>query len=353
MNNYKELVTAQRDELQNVCLECGGRLNLIWAGSLGFDNYALVCVNNKDHVGIKRPYDASNIDKRLKMTTQSGLVIRGSALPEQKVREIIDNLWSKAPDQDKVKAVMICMQYGLNPLAKHLYLIPFDVTDKKTGEKSTKWEIIYAIKAKRLIAYNSRVDTSFGYDDKSPRLMTPDEEKSIFGSVDDNFWSAITILVDDHGRKYYGYGRWLKNSSAYGSEKGNSGQHMAQIRSESDALERYAPSGLTSAAVIESDFYEVNSQQAAEDIKTLFGDETIAMTTAHNDNPYVSKLVQIKEGIDSLKWEYADVRNYLKKTFKVKGETPSQCLGVMTSNDIELFLQEIERRKKEKIQQPA
>lgn len=332
---------------------------MAWAGAYGVQKYMLRCANDLAHEGIKRPYSPTINEERLKtMVNNTGVTIRGNAVTEIQARTWVNQLWGDAPDPDKAKAVIICTQYGLNPLAKHLYLIPFNVKVNKKGEPEkwgTKWEIVYAIKAKRLIAYNSRPETSFGYEDKSPRLMTPDEEKQIYGAVDDKFYSAITILLDDKGRRYYGSGRWPKATDPYGSDKGNSGQHMAQIRSESDALERYAPSGLPNMQIIDSEYLEIEDTRktiAESDSKVLFDNEDPKVGGIYVNGVKVDKLPErksepefdFKDTIEKLAWPYAEVRDYLRKTYGVKGVTPSECIASLSPADKNKFITELKRR---------
>jgi len=186
-----------------------------------------------------------------------------TALSQVRASQIVESLWGKATAIDKLKAVMICVDYGLNPLAKHLFLIPYD--EKENGKViGTKWEIVYGIKAKRLIAYRRG---PFSYADNTPRIMTADEELRIYGNADPNKLRAITILVDDKGGRFPGWGEWNKvkvwdnkesPNNPKGSEKGNSQANMALIRSEANALERFAPGEMPpSGDTIDADFEEL------------------------------------------------------------------------------------------------
>jgi hypothetical protein len=131
------------------------------------------------------------------------------------------------------------MQYRLNPLAKHLYLIPFD--NKRTGK--TDWTLVWGIEATRLVARRAarKHKISFGYIDFSPRSMTEAEQMKINGKLDDSKIWAITILRDDKGNDCFGVGFWPKDKAIQGADKGNTPENMARIRSERNALNRLLP----------------------------------------------------------------------------------------------------------------
>lgn len=156
-------------------------------------------------------------------------------LTEQDLTEIIATLWPEAPEVERKKALLICYQYHLNPLLKHIYIIgPF--VDKKTGEES--WATVPSIKTKRILAGRQR---RYSYLDDTPRIMTDAEQKKMHGYVDpDKLW-FITKLRDDRGHTASGYGNYPKGKDPYGTDKGNTKENMGMIRSESAALERLNP----------------------------------------------------------------------------------------------------------------
>lgn len=144
---------------------------------------------------------------------------------------IADTLWPAAPLVERMKAAMICATYGLNPLAKHLYLVEFK------GKESSTWAPLLAIGATRLIASRK---TKYSYLD-GPRMMTAEEQERVLGVADPTKWWAITIIRDERGNAAPGYGNWPKNTPPYGSDKGNTPQNMAFIRSERNAFDRLLP----------------------------------------------------------------------------------------------------------------
>lgn len=183
---------------------------------------------------------------------------------------IIKTIWPKATDIEVLKAALRCMQYGLNPLRKHLALLSF--TNHRTGEVT--WTIVESIEATRLIASRKH---PYSYTD-GPRIMTPKEQEEIRGEVDAANWWAVTEL-ECEGRKARGYGsypKFVQKSDCdgkpvfkdgqplmvafepYGADKGNSGQNMAQIRSERQAFSRLLPADFPGdVEVMEGAFMDV------------------------------------------------------------------------------------------------
>jgi hypothetical protein len=73
---------------------------------------------------------------------------------------------------------------------------------------------------------------------------------------------AITILIDEKGNKYPGYGRWPLSQNPKGMDKGNTKANMAMIRSESQALEKLAPGQMPEEpGVVDADYEEVPPQR--------------------------------------------------------------------------------------------
>ncbi len=157
-----------------------------------------------------------------------------TSLTRPQATEIIDTIWPDAPMPDKVAAAILCSSYGLNPLANHVFLVPFK---DKTGKRT--WARVWGIKAKRLLASRKG---GYSYLDMTPRLMTETEQIKAWGEVDTANLCYITWLKDMvTGAEVYGYGKWLKNAEPYGTDKGNTKANMASIRSESQGLDRLRP----------------------------------------------------------------------------------------------------------------
>jgi len=157
----------------------------------------------------------------------------------ERLKDLLKLIWPKAPEEERFKAAALCASYRLNPLMKHVFLIPFE--DHKTGE--TSWVTVLGINATRTLARRTK---PFGYVD-GPRVMTDDEQKRIFGKVEpDKIW-AITVLRDKDGNEAPGYGCWPRNKRVYGDERGNTAENMAFIRAERNALQKLCPAEMPPA----------------------------------------------------------------------------------------------------------
>jgi hypothetical protein len=229
---------------KNVCAECGGKLGLFYNSTKKLAFLACWEWTRSHHDGIAREphgeFIQPIIDRRKDMVQEHGeaktrvlMKYEGVvSLTKQEANEILLTIWPKAPEVERQKAALICMSYGLNPLMKHIFLIPFKSKDGMT------WATVLGIKATRLMAGREK---SYSYVDETPRIMTEDEQKKTFGEVDENSIRAITILNDEHGHTFRGYGSWPKDNQPYGTDKGNTKANMAFIRSERNAFERMSP----------------------------------------------------------------------------------------------------------------
>jgi len=230
---------------KNRCQVCGGMLNVF----LDFDSRkAFLACNDwprTHHEGIEREakeYELNIPTRREMMVEELGtekatrlMKYEGVvSLTKAEAMEILGTIWPNAPEVEVMKAAMVCHQYGLNPLMKHVFLLPFKRwrEGRVIGED---WVTILGIKANRLIAHRAG---DFSYLDDTPRIMTEDEQKRIFGEVDNTRIWAITKLQDSKGNVAPGYGSWPKDEEPYGKEKGNTRANMAFMRSERNALDR-------------------------------------------------------------------------------------------------------------------
>lgn len=247
----RELLKKLR--LTNVCSECKGELE----GFYSMEKHLpyLQCKSNPEHEGIAKPYhepptlDEYNINtRREKMNKELGenkatalaKFHDVSTMTREIATEIVGTLWGDAPAIEKTKAIILCHTYNLNPLMRHLHLVKFKKWDrdhkKVIGED---WSMMMGIQAKRLLAQRKH---NFSYLDMSPRSMTEEEQIKVFGKKQNGFIMSITILKDmDTGATAQGFGRIKVGERVKGEEKGNSPEHMSQIRSESQTLERLYP----------------------------------------------------------------------------------------------------------------
>ena len=121
-----EMQHMERDGF--VCQVCRSRVTVAWGGAYKISQYILKCTKNIEHTGVVRPYvpTAYEIIERREieaMSTNTGVAVRRmTALSQARANQIIESLWGAAPPVEKLKAAMICVDYGLNPLQKHLFL---------------------------------------------------------------------------------------------------------------------------------------------------------------------------------------------------------------------------------------
>jgi len=247
--NYTE---AQKFQARNRCAVCSGEPQLFPGPNQGYE----VRCNKPEHKGFTREltpteaydagynmpiYIADRIEYRRRRQMEQELgdektralaPYQGvTTLTQEQAGMILRTIWPKAPNVEVFKAALICKMYSLNPLMKHLFLVEFK------GREGSTWAPIIGIQATRLIASRQRPYTYLD----GPRMMTKDEQMSIFGGCDDTVWRALTIITDTNGNQAPGYGSWPKATPVYGADKGNSQQNMAFIRSERQAFDRLFP----------------------------------------------------------------------------------------------------------------
>jgi hypothetical protein len=248
MNN----IEAGRIADRNVCGKCGGNLAADLRripGKMRAEWY-VKCANgcNVNEVGMdsirnhpsKREEQILNerkVDEMvMSISKEKAVAIRQYALAPRLNREqaieVLQTCWPKAPKEEVLRAALLCATYQLNPLMKHVFLIPYGQGDKQ------QWSIQIGIGATRLAA-SRRGPVSYI---DGPRIMTDAEQKSIRGRVEvDKIW-AITKLGGKGGATAVGYGNFPRNGNEpKGIEKGNSRENMAMIRSERQALDRLYP----------------------------------------------------------------------------------------------------------------
>lgn len=157
-------------------------------------------------------------------------------LSTKQATALLLTIWPKAPPNEIYKAAVICQTYGLNPLMKHLFLIPFN-----EGRPNETWVTVLPITATRLLAARKK---PFSYADDSPRIMTEDEQIKYLGEYDHEKIYSITVLQDEYGNQARGYGWWPRSKEVQGGDKGNTKANMAHIRSERQAINRLVPDTL-------------------------------------------------------------------------------------------------------------
>lgn len=243
---------------RHVCAECGEGLSF-WTDTPGGPVY-LACHrhNVNKHEGIAKefvpPSEIENLVRREDMSEENvnqhrelvakGLPLRGLLTKEQATM-ILKTVWPGAPETEVIKAAILCRDFGLHPLMKHVYLIKYDRYSKQEDGSRKKvgedWSTVLGIGATRLIMSRQG---SFSYLDDTPRIMTEEEQKRIFGRVDPANVVAITKLCTKSGLQANGYGKYPRDSKPMGTDKGNSIENMAFIRSERNAVSRLYPDAM-------------------------------------------------------------------------------------------------------------
>jgi len=265
------LTRAELDGLRkyNRCKVCGSKLDLFW--SMEKQLAYLACHLDQTHSGIvreasqyeQRGMESQNIPTRREaMERQFGeetstalAQYQGvTSLTKVQAGEIMEAIWPEAPASEKQRAALLCASYALNPLMKHIFLIPFN-----KGQRNESWATVVGIQATRLMA--SRKGT-FSFIDATPRVMTEKEQIKVFGEADkDKLWAIVKVQDPNSGAETVGYGFWPKlkqvfkdghpvfkdgepvmvSNEPYGTDKGNSKFNMACNRAERQALSRLRP----------------------------------------------------------------------------------------------------------------
>jgi len=269
---------------KNRCQECRGRLDIFMDFDRGKAFLACAEWTRSHHEGIEReaqPPFEPNIptrredmigemgeEKAMKLERYEGVV----SLTRVQAMEILKTIWPQAPEVEVLKAAIICHQYGLNPLMKHIFLISFK--RRKEGKViGETWAVVQGIGSNRLIA---RRKHNYSYLDMTPRRMTEEEQQRINGEVDDTKFWAVTKLKDmETEAEAMGIGSWPVDEVPYGTEKGNTKLNMAKIRSERQALDRLYPAEMPQGIeVMEEKYIEGDYTLLAEGagVKTMPGE---------------------------------------------------------------------------------
>ncbi|KKL50341.1 hypothetical protein LCGC14_2306470 [marine sediment metagenome] len=235
---------------KNVCGECGRKV-AAFLNPITKERYIACSSTQHDEAPIVKEWiapkgeDTTNQERqrRIDMTSEAhgqevstalaaqGLPMSGT-LTEAQATTVLKTIWRDAPEIEIWKAAKICQDFGLHPLLKHLYLIKYGST----------WTMVLGIGATRLMMARRG---AFGYTDNTPRIMTDEEQKAIFGTVDKENIVAITKLRTATGLEAQGYGKYPKKEGHFqGGDKGNTRENMAFIRSERSAFSRLNPDAL-------------------------------------------------------------------------------------------------------------
>ena len=396
----------QLEELQkrNVCSLCSGRLE-IFRESISENKYFLACSNwvgsegTHHEADIERPasryekegLNSLNLEKRRKILTEehgtstalTKVIDRYqgvTSLTKPQATEILEAVYPQAPTTEIKRACLLCHSYGLNPLMKHIYLIPFK---NKDGGKD--WVTVMGISAKRLLATRRG---SYSYVDDTPRIMTDEEQKRRHGSIDKaKIWFLTKLKDTTTGAEASGEGWWPANSQPYGTDKGNTIFNMASIRSESQALNRLYPGEMPVDVDVVPDEY-AEAQGAGVKVETIEAETkeieaSLGICPIHNVElkpgrrpgyaPYCPNKIDgkwckgkavsetepeeeplpgrmydpewVTEQTKKLKWGDATVKSWLNSEFKIDTSgTLTEVLDRLDREQLAGFFKEIEDR---------
>jgi ssDNA-binding Zn-finger/Zn-ribbon topoisomerase 1 len=253
----------RRIRINQVCKECGSMLAEYLNVETG-ETY-MACSHNENHQGTAREYRPPigfSIDKTRKeleksMTEQKANQLIKYAgqtnLSEVQAKEIITTMFPKAEGASPMevwKALKLCTQYGLNPIMKHLFLIPF----WNNKDKKHDYVCVQGISSNRLIAARKH---NWSFLDDTPRMATAQEAKKHYGDLYDGdnkyYFIAKGRDVTTNSEKE-GWAEWSKfttdkdgnpvKNEPYGTEKGNSITNMGCIRAERNFLDKMYPADM-------------------------------------------------------------------------------------------------------------
>lgn len=353
------LYDEDRDQLfelakKNVCLECGGGLEVLY--DLTKHSPMLVCKADQKHQGIKRPYEptpferdgygAFNIQARRRMMTQEfgektkalEKYIGSVSLTKPEAREILRTIYPEAPEVEMARAILLCASYHLNPLMGHVFLIKFNKWNKDHTEIiGEEWATVLGIKAKRLLG-SRRGD--FSYVDNTPRVMTEEEQRTIFGEVVTDKLRVITKLQDPQtSAEAVGYGFWLIKDKVYGTDKGNSAFNMASIRSESQALDRLRPGEMPQGVQVIDEQYAPGEAIEGEKVANA----SPAAESVEGEGFSIT-LDWLNENLKLINWSHETAKTWLSKFgIDIRGTLP-EVLKRCSQEQAHEFVEEIQAR---------
>lgn len=380
--------TTTREQLfemrrRNRCLVCRGALDVFLDVDKNKGFLACRDWRRSQHEGIEReaptPFEQNIPSWREEMDREYGKgkadalakYVGQTSLQRVELQDIIESLWPEAPEVEKTRAILLCATYGLNPLNKHVFLIPFN-----KGEPDETWATVMGIKAKRLLASRRG---PFSYIDNTPRVMTEEEQNKVFGEVLNDRLYVVTKLRDPAtGAEAVGYGFWPHNTKPKGENKGNTRFNMAAIRSESQALDRLRPGEMplgieaVEEATIDADYTLISSgvdgEKAAPAAEEK-GKKTKAAgapTTEEKDKSqkiagappppadaagkivcdgFSIDLEWLNESLKSIKWPEETTITFLVSHYKVDGKgSISDNLQKLKKAQAENFVKEIQKR---------
>jgi hypothetical protein len=332
----QEEITRLR--LYSKCAECGATL----AEYLDSHNHVtyIACSRNEHHEGISRDYipksgfNIENIKKELgkKMTQEKAnqlAVYAGiTSLTEVKAKEILDMLFPHAqgasPAEYK-KAMLLCVQYGLNPVHNHVFLIPF--YNKNT--KRDDYVCVQGIEATRLIASRKH---KWSFLDGTPRMASDEEATKHYGRLVnlEKFYYFVAKIRDEESKaELEGWAEWTiftgnGKHEPYGTESGNSITNMGCIRCERNAIHKMYPADMPDINVptVDSHYTKPGTQVIEGEFAEVIDQKQNTEGGAKQDPPQHSEaniyIEWVKNALSSIKWNQTTFTSWLKSQKELK-----------------------------------
>jgi len=279
MPYYNDSLTkAEMEKVRraNRCSICGGMLAMFSKTGKYNDPHYLACSNTPTHDGITREYikktERDDLIRSVYMTNETAedrnvavevsrrnLPVSGR-LDKEQALEVLRLVYPSVPDIEIERAALLCRDYGLHPLMKEVYLIPFN-TNKGTKEKpkwETEYSLVIGISANRKIAEQRK--GAYSFLDDTPRAASQEEVDKQFGPDSEEQKGnlvSVTKLKGESGNLATGWGLWPKDKIPKGTDKGNTKRNMCNIRSERQALDRLPGGDMPKVEVMDEKYIEV------------------------------------------------------------------------------------------------
>ena len=156
------------------------------------------------------------------------------ALTQPQAMHILQLVYPNVPKSQIIRTAILCRDFNLHPLMKEVYILGF-----KNKAGGTDYSTVIGITASRKMAADKK--GAYSFVDLSPRAASKAEIAKQFGENSEeerNNLVSICMLKGERGNEAVGYGLWPKDKNPYGTDKGNTGRNMANIRAERQGLDR-------------------------------------------------------------------------------------------------------------------
>ncbi len=175
------------------------------------------------------------------------------ALTQPQAMHILKLSYPKAPEDQVIRAAIFCRDFGLHPLAREVFLIPFN-----EGKPNETWAMVVGIPANRKMAHALKGEFSFL--DDTPRAAYDSEIEKQFGKNSEEASLnviSITKLKGVPGNLAIGFGLYSKTETPKGMDKGNTKRNQANIRSERQAMDRLPGPPIPKVEVVDERYIDM------------------------------------------------------------------------------------------------